>query len=89
MSTIDPTNGAVPSDQVDHKDDLYAIDLTDADWVKSPYSTGNNDCVEIVDLQGGAVALQDSKNPDKEALRFTASEWDAFTRAIRDGKKFV
>ncbi|MGW0827550.1 DUF397 domain-containing protein [Streptomyces sp. NPDC002845] len=67
------------------KADLYSIDLSGATWYKSPFSAGENDCVEITDLPGGAVAVRDSKNPDKGALRFTASEWDALRQGFRAG----
>ncbi|MDT0445288.1 DUF397 domain-containing protein [Streptomyces johnsoniae] len=67
------------------KDDLYAVDLTDAVWRKSPRSNGGEDCVEITDLPGGAVAIRDSKNPHRAPLRYTAEEWQAFRQGILDG----
>ncbi|MFC1410768.1 DUF397 domain-containing protein [Streptacidiphilus sp. N1-12] len=70
MSTTDP------------KADLYSHDLTGAVWRKSPISASNQDCVEITDLPGGGVAVRDSKNPDRPDLRFTATEWAAFTGAL-------
>lgn len=55
-------------------------------WRKSPYSQGNGNCVEIGDLSGG-VAVRDTKlGDDSPILRFTDSEWIAFTRAIKDGQ---
>ncbi|RKN06438.1 DUF397 domain-containing protein [Streptomyces radicis] len=67
------------------KEDLYALDLSNAVWRKSPRSNGANNCVEITDLPGGGVAMRDSKNPEREALRYTAAEWNAFRQAILDG----
>ncbi|SFD61444.1 DUF397 domain-containing protein [Streptomyces aidingensis] len=67
------------------KDDLYAIDLTGVEWHKSPFSNGGENCVEVAQLPGGAVALRDSKNPHREALRYTAEEWAAFRKGIIDG----
>lgn len=67
------------------KNDLYARDLTDAIWRKSPLSAGEQDCVEITDLPGGGIAVRDSKNPGRPELRFTATEWSAFTRAVGQG----
>jgi hypothetical protein len=32
------------------------------------------------------VAVRDSKNRDREALRFTADEWSAFRRGIEAGE---
>lgn len=69
----------------DRKDDLYIHDLADAMWRKSPLSASNSDCVEITDLPGGAVAVRDSKNPHRPELRFTATEWAAFTGGLTQG----
>jgi hypothetical protein len=68
------------------KDDLYAIDLSGAAWRKSRASAGSENCVEITDLPGGAIALRDSKNPAFPALRYTAAEWAAFREGILAGE---
>ncbi|GHI06530.1 hypothetical protein AQI88_19475 [Streptomyces cellostaticus] len=68
------------------KADLYALDLAHVRWEKSSYSLANGDCVEVAHLPGGAVALRDSKNPHREALRFTSAEWSAFRRGIVAGE---
>jgi len=67
------------------KADLYAHDLTDAVWRKSPHSAGEGQCVEITDLPGGGIALRDSRNPHLPALRYTAEEWSAFRQGVIDG----
>jgi len=69
----------------DRKDDLYAHDLSEAAWRKSPLSQAQQDCVEITGLPGGGVAVRDSKNPDRGDLRYTAAEWAAFRSAIVEG----
>ncbi len=66
------------------KADLYAHDLSGADWRKSSHSAGEGQCVEITDLPGG-IAVRDSKNPSLTALRFTAEEWSALRKAMIDG----
>lgn len=70
---------------IDRKDDLYAIDLSAAQWRTSPYSNGGEQCVEITDLPGGGVALRDSKNVALPALRYSAAEWQAFRQGVIDG----
>jgi hypothetical protein len=70
----------------DRKSDLYALDLADAAWRKSSVSGAENDCVEIAELPGGARAVRDSKNPEREPLRFTASEWAAFRAGVLAGE---
>ncbi|MFE7720119.1 DUF397 domain-containing protein [Nocardia rhizosphaerihabitans] len=62
------------------------VDLSKAEWFKSSYSGGGNDCVEVAHLDGGLVGVRDSKNPTGPALVFTPSEWDAFLAGARGGE---
>jgi hypothetical protein len=70
------------------KAELYALDLTEARWVKSSKSMDKTTpyCVEVADLGGGAVAVRDSNNTDLEPLRFTAEEWAAFRDGVCEGE---
>jgi len=34
----------------------------------------------------GAIAVRDSKNPEKGTLIFTPDEWDAFVAGTKDGE---
>ena len=69
-----------------NKAELYARDITDAQWAKSSFSEVDmNECVEVAFLDDGAVALRDSNSPSRPELRFTAGEWSAFTAGVRNG----
>ncbi|MGH3920127.1 MAG: DUF397 domain-containing protein, partial [Pseudonocardiaceae bacterium] len=64
---------------------MSTTDLTSATWRKSSRSNGQMSCVEVADLDGGARAVRDSKNPTGPALTFTSAEWAAFTAGLRAG----
>jgi hypothetical protein len=66
------------------KEELYARDITGAQWRKSSKSFWL--CVEAAEIGDGAVALRDSENPGRADLRFTAEEWSAFRDGVRDGE---
>ena len=58
--------------------------MSDLQWVKSSYSGGSGgNCVEVAS-QPGSVAVRDSKNPAGGHLSVTATNWQAFTRALKD-----
>jgi hypothetical protein len=66
---------------------LYARDVSDLTWRKSTKSfPDGQECVEVAQLGGGAIALRDSNNRTRPDLRFTASEWTAFLDSVRDGQ---
>ncbi|MER5521474.1 DUF397 domain-containing protein [Streptomyces sp. NPDC002763] len=68
------------------KAELYALDLTQARWIKSSKSPYTTTCVEVADLGRGAVAVRDSNHRDLPPLRFTAEEWAAFRDGVREGE---
>ncbi|MBB1153650.1 MULTISPECIES: DUF397 domain-containing protein [Amycolatopsis] len=57
-------------------------DLSGAQWRKSSYSGGGNDCVEVAFVAGGA-AVRDSKDPEGGAFRLPAAGWQALLDAVR------
>ncbi|WP_314176886.1 DUF397 domain-containing protein [Streptomyces winkii] len=66
------------------KDELYAMDISDAVWESAP-GDPDEERVEIAHLPGGAVAMRNSKDPDT-VLRYTEAEWRAFVLGARDGE---
>jgi len=53
-------------------------------WVKSSYSSGQNDnCVEVAALPEGGFAVRDSKDIKGPVLDFTANEWRTFVRDVK------
>ncbi|WP_049566747.1 DUF397 domain-containing protein [Streptomyces sp. SBT349] len=67
------------------KDQLYTAPLN-GEWIKSSYSNGSgDDCVRLMRIHGG-VALDDSKSPHREPLRYTPTELAAFIQAAKAGE---
>jgi hypothetical protein len=66
---------------------VNSIDLTGAAWHKSSRSNATSNCVEVAFLDGGAVALRDTKDQGQgPVLVFTPGEWDAFIGGAKDGE---
>ncbi len=67
-------------------------------WRKSSYSGDNGGaCVEVTATRDTSAAahkagedvryvMRDSKDPGGPRLAFTAAEWDAFVRGVKDGE---
>jgi len=52
-------------------------------WRKSTRSSGNGNCVEFCDLDGGVV-IRDTKDRNGPVLRFTDAGWRAFLAAVKE-----
>ena len=63
---------------------LTARDL-DVAWIKSSYSNGGNNCVEVAGLPC-AVAVRDSKNPDGPALLMPSAAFESFVTGVRESR---
>jgi hypothetical protein len=60
--------------------------LTTAVWRKSAASTANGNCVEILFLPGGQVAVRDSKNRTGPVLRVSHDHWQKLLVALRENR---
>ena len=66
---------------------MNSTELTGVRWRKSRRSNHETNCVEVAFLDGGRVALRDSKDGDTgPALVFTPGEWAAFVGGVQDGE---
>ncbi|MFE9486260.1 DUF397 domain-containing protein [Streptomyces sp. NPDC006641] len=53
------------------------------EFVKSSYSSGNGECVEVARNIPRTVAVRDSKRPDGPLLVLAPAAWDTFTAYLR------
>ena len=62
---------------------MTAGDPSRATWRKSSHSGANGSCIEVACPAPGVVAVRDSKNNTGPRLSFTARQWKAFTRSLK------
>jgi hypothetical protein len=67
------------------KNELYALDISGAEWHSAPGTEDHEERVEIAYLPAGAVAMRSSVEPET-VLRYTEAEWTAFVLGARDGE---
>ncbi|GAA1332720.1 DUF397 domain-containing protein [Streptomyces sp. NBC_00257] len=67
------------------KEELYALDISDVEWLSAPGTENVEERVEIAHLPDGAVAMRSSLDPGT-VLRYTEAEWRAFVLGARDGE---
>lgn len=60
---------------------MNSPDLTTAHWVKSSYSSGEGQCIEVAALPN-TIATRDSKDPNSSVLLFTRDGWRDFVGAV-------
>ncbi|AXQ55806.1 DUF397 domain-containing protein [Streptomyces koyangensis] len=59
--------------------------LSDAHWFTSSYSNAQGgECVEGAVLDGGQMAIRDTKDRRRGAFVFEASAWGAFIDTIKE-----
>lgn len=59
--------------------------MLDHTWRKSTRSGDNGQCVEVRRVDD-AIEIRDTKDRSGPTLRFTLSEWAAFTGGTKDGE---
>ncbi|MFI9630068.1 DUF397 domain-containing protein [Streptomyces sp. NPDC052042] len=57
--------------------------LDNAEWRKSSYSSGGTNCVEVAVLDGGAIAVRDSKRPNGPSLILSAAQYGVWVEGIK------
>jgi len=65
------------------------VDLSRAVWHKcsrSGLNGGTEDCVEIAALEGGRIAVRDSKNPGGAVLVLTRAELAAWISGVKNNE---
>lgn len=62
----------------------YDVDLAHAQWWKSSYSGGANDCLEVAEL-GEHAAVRDSKDTSRGPLLFPKAAMRALVVGIASG----
>lgn len=60
--------------------------LTGAAWRKSRHSGAMGNCVEVAHLDGGRIAMRNSRDPQGPALVYTHDEIVAFLAGVKDGE---
>jgi uncharacterized protein DUF397 len=66
---------------------MNSADLIGARWRKSRHSTDEGACVEVAFLDGGRVAVRDSKDRGAgPAFVFGSSQWGAFLAGVAGGE---
>src|SRR4051794_41476554 len=66
------------------RDELYALDISGAEWHSAPGTEQHEERVEIAYLPEGAVAMRSSLDPDT-VLRYTEAEWRGLVLGGRRG----
>lgn len=61
-----------------HTNGMRANSLSVAVWRKSRHSNPHGDCVELGQLEGGKIAVRNSRHPGGPALIFARAEMAAF-----------
>ncbi|MBA8822911.1 hypothetical protein FHX42_000240 [Saccharopolyspora lacisalsi] len=70
----------------DDRNGISAGLLDEAAWRKSRRSGAIGNCVEVAPLDGGEIAMRNSRHPNGPALVYTRAEVEAFLSGVKDGE---
>ncbi|GAB2699727.1 helix-turn-helix domain-containing protein [Kitasatospora kifunensis] len=65
---------------------VSTTDYTNASWLKSSYSGGGGQCIEIAPDFGLTLPVRDSKDPEGPALVFPTTSFTAFVNGVKSGQ---
>ncbi|PWK86375.1 uncharacterized protein DUF397 [Lentzea atacamensis] len=65
---------------------MPAVLLTEAAWRKSRHSGATGNCMELARLDGGHIAVRNSRFPEDPALVLTRAEVAAFLAGAKEGE---
>ena len=71
--------------QQDDKQELRKIRFEDHDFRKASDTLMRRICV-MVAHKDGAIAVRDSKDPERTTLLFNEEEWGVFVQGVKDGE---
>ncbi|MFF2614804.1 DUF397 domain-containing protein [Kitasatospora sp. NPDC058046] len=57
-----------------------------ASWLKSSYSNGGGQCIEVAPGLPGVLPVRDSKDPDGPQLAFGTDAWQSFIAGVKSGE---
>jgi hypothetical protein len=65
-----------------------ALDLTQATWRKSSWSTYNGNCIEVGQLQRDLIGVRDTKDAGAgPVLLFSGEAWRSFIARVKDSDR--
>ncbi|MEU4507136.1 DUF397 domain-containing protein [Streptomyces sp. NPDC024089] len=65
---------------------VSAETIRGAVWRKSARSNAAGNCVEVARLEGGEIAVRNSRFPSGPALVYTPAEMKSFLLGVKDGE---